>query len=71
MVFHQLELTCGTHKASVWAQIFVAVPNLPSPSEWGSVQATKGGWKVKWTALPEAVVNYLDVNARKAAGSTR
>ena len=32
----------------------VAVPNLPSPSEWGWVLATNGGWEVKWTALPEA-----------------
>ena len=38
----------------VWAQMFVAVPNLPSPSEWGWVQTANGGWEVKWTALPEA-----------------
>ena len=38
----------------VWAQMFVAVPNLPSPSEWGWVQTSNGGWEVEWTALPEA-----------------
>ena len=38
----------------VWAQMFVAVPKLPSPSEWGWLQTTNGGWEVKWTALPEA-----------------
>jgi len=38
----------------LWAQMFVAVPNLPSPSEWGWVQTANGGLEVKWTALPEA-----------------
>lgn len=37
----------------VWAQMFVAVPKLPSPSEWGWLQTTNGDWEVKWTALPE------------------
>ena len=51
---------CGTHKEScqpgihIWAQVFVPVPNLPSPNERERVQITNGGWKVKWTALPEA-----------------
>jgi len=35
----------------VWAQMFVAVPNLPSTYKW---QTANGGWEVKWTALPEA-----------------
>ena len=38
----------------VWAQMFVAVPRLPSPSKLGWLQTTNGGWEVKWTALPEA-----------------
>ena len=38
----------------VWAQMFVAVPKLPSPSEWGWLQTIEGGWEVKWTTLPEA-----------------
>lgn len=35
----------------VWAQMFVAVPKLPSPSEWGWLQTTNGGWEVKWTGF--------------------
>ncbi len=38
----------------VWAQMFVTVPNIPSPGEWGWLQTTDGGWEVKWTSLPEA-----------------
>jgi len=38
----------------IWAQMFVAVPNLPSSSEWVWVQIANEGWEVKWTALPEA-----------------
>ena len=38
----------------VWAQMFVAVPKLPSPSEWGWLQTIEGGWEVKWTTLAEA-----------------
>ena len=38
----------------VWAQMFVAVPTLPSPSEWGWLQTIDGGWEVKWTILAEA-----------------
>ena len=38
----------------VWAQMFVAVPTLPSPGEWGWLQTTEGSWKVKWTTLAEA-----------------
>jgi len=38
----------------VWAQMFVAVPKLPSPGEWGWLQTTEGSWEVKWTTLPEA-----------------
>lgn len=37
----------------VWAQMFIAVPKLPSPGEWGWLQTSNGGWEVKWTALPE------------------
>ena len=36
----------------VWAQMLVAIPELPSPSEWGWEQNTNGGWEVKWTELP-------------------
>ena len=59
-VFHQLKLhlTCKHIKRAVyqeghvWAQIFSAIPTLPSPSEWGwQMQAVK---EVKWTTLPEA-----------------
>lgn len=38
----------------VWAQMFVPVPSLPCPSEWGWLQTAEGGWEVKWTSLPEA-----------------
>ncbi len=38
----------------VWATMFVHEPNLPSPAEWGWLQTDNGGWKVKWTELPEA-----------------
>ena len=27
---------------------------VPSPSQWGWVQTTNGGWEVKWTALSVA-----------------
>jgi len=54
----------------VWAQMFVAVPNLPSPSEWGWVQTANGGWEVKWTAPPEASWACQDVGARMAAGTS-
>ncbi len=36
----------------VWAQMLIAVPNLPSPSECMWVQTSNGGWEVKWTTLP-------------------
>ena len=48
--------------------MFVPVPNLPSPSEWGWVQTNNGGWEIKWTELPEASQACHELNARKAAG---
>ena len=38
----------------IWAQMLVAVPKLPYPSEWGWEQNTNGGWEVQWTELPQA-----------------
>jgi len=38
----------------VWAQMLVAIPELPSAQEWGWEQNTSGGWEVEWTELPEA-----------------
>ena len=37
-----------------WAQMMVAVPNLPSPGDWGWQKRETGGWEVYWTSLPEA-----------------
>ena len=37
-----------------WAQIMIAAPELPSPSEWGWSKKAEGGWEVRWTTLPEA-----------------
>ncbi len=54
MAFHQLKLHFLNTSRDVWAQMLIAVPNLPSPSEWEWVQTNNGGWEVKWTALPEA-----------------
>jgi len=55
MVSHQLKLhLCVEHTkraakqaGHIWAQMFVPVPNLPSPSEQEWVQTTNGGWEVK------------------------
>ena len=38
----------------VWAQMFKAVPKLPSPAEWGWLPTNDAGWDVKWTTLAEA-----------------
>ena len=37
-----------------WAQMMIAAPELPSPSEWGWSKKAEGGWEVCWTTLPEA-----------------
>ncbi len=37
-----------------WAQMMIAAPELPSPSEWGWRRKAEGGWEVCWTTLPEA-----------------
>ncbi len=37
-----------------WAQMMIAAPELPSPSEWGWNKRVEGGWEVCWTTLPEA-----------------
>jgi len=45
----------AAHQACyVWAQMLVAIPELPSAREWGWEQNNNGGWDVKWTELPEA-----------------
>ena len=36
-----------------WAQIMIAAPELPSPSEWGWNVKAEGGWEICWTTLPE------------------
>ena len=36
-----------------WAQMMIAAPELPSPSEWGWRRKAEGGWEVCWTS-PEA-----------------
>ncbi|KAG7174307.1 hypothetical protein Hamer_G003243 [Homarus americanus] len=43
-----------TQSSYNWAQMLVAVPSLPSPSEWGWTRNEDGGWEVKWTGLPDA-----------------
>ncbi len=37
-----------------WAQMMVAAPELPPPSEWGWNKKPSGGWEIHWTTLPEA-----------------
>jgi len=38
-----------------WGQMFIAAPELPSPSEWGWNRKNKDSvWKITWTLLPEA-----------------
>ena len=54
----------------VWAQIFVAVPKLPSPGELGWLETNHGGWEVKLTHCPRLlmhVVNFLGVDAKRTA----
>ena len=36
-----------------WAQMMIAAPELPSPSEWGWKKIDRG-WEAYWTTLPEA-----------------
>ncbi len=48
----------------VWAQMLIAVPNLPSPSEWGWVQTNK-----KWTGLPEASKACRELISKKGCRS--
>ena len=36
-----------------WAQMMIAEPELPSPTEWGW-NKVEDGWEVCWTTLPEA-----------------
>ena len=36
-----------------WAQMMIAAPELPSPSEWGWRRKAEGGSEECWTALPE------------------
>ena len=37
-----------------WAQTMIAIPELPSPGEWGWNRNENGGWKICWTTLHEA-----------------
>ena len=54
---------------SFWAQMLIAVPNLPSPSEWGWVETSNGGWEVKWTTLPEACRELIRCGCKKGCRS--
>ena len=38
----------------IWGQVMVAVPELPSPGDWGWKRKETAGWEVNWTTLPEA-----------------
>ncbi len=37
-----------------WGQMMIAVPELPSPSEWGLEEGRNNHWELFWTTLPEA-----------------
>jgi hypothetical protein len=38
----------------IWAQMFVAVPNLPSPGDWRWLPTIEGGWEVKCRSFSHA-----------------
>jgi len=37
-----------------WSQAIIAIPELPSPENWGWSKKEGEGWEVCWTVLPEA-----------------
>ena len=52
----------------VWAQMFSAIPNLPSPSEWEWLKEQMQVGKLHgqhFQRLRKPVLNYFDVDARK------